>query len=356
MSEPLTDFTRVLRLLLKGLRYVSLVIIVIAVIVIVREVRNGFLFFDGLVPGGGWAFLAVAVVLGWLLIGRPIARYLRVPAALKQPRLPSGGTLSKADVATRLRFVQRYVSGLERNPALLDQRSRIGEVSAAAASLRRDVLSGAVGDDAECHEALRRFEREEVEPLLAPLDDQANRVIRQEALAVGIATAVSMNGTVDAFIVLWRNANLVSRIATIYHGRPGVRGSLMILRDVAAGMLIAGQMQGAAESLASVFGKGSLGLAGPLSEGAVNALATVRIGYVGKARCRAYRPWTDAALPELLKGVLSEATAQGKGVVKDVVGTVVKGGVVTLPVEVAKKAKEWLGGLFGGKSPDPDPA
>ena len=45
---------------------------------------------------------------------------------------------------------------------------------------------------------------------------------------MGIATAVSPNGTLDAFIVLLRNANMVSRIANLYYGRPGARGSLVI--------------------------------------------------------------------------------------------------------------------------------
>lgn len=356
MAEPISDFARILRLLFKALRYASLLIVIVAALVIVRELRAGFVFFEGLFAGGGWAFLALAVIVGWLGLGRPVARYVNVPAALKQPPLPVGDDLSVNDVAKRLAFVARYVGGLSGNGRLEGNRGRIAEVKASAESLRREVSSGATGDAAACRAALDRFEREEVDPLLAPLDEEANRLIRQEALAVGLATAVSMNGTVDAFIVLWRNANLVARLAAVYHGRPGVRGSLMILRDVAAGMLVAGQVQGAAESMANLFGKSGVGLAGPLAEGGVNALATVRIGYVGKARCRAYRPWSDDALPDILKSVLVEAAAQGKGVVKDVIGTVVRGGVVAIPVEMAKKAKDWLGGLFGGKGADPEPA
>ena len=77
-----------------------------------------------------------------------------------------------------------------------------------------------------------RFETERIEKLLAPLDRAADRMIRAEALSVGIATAVSPSGALDAFLVLWRNANLVSRIAGLYYGKPGVRGSLLILGDV----------------------------------------------------------------------------------------------------------------------------
>src|SRR5690606_42084612 len=81
--------------------------------------------------------------------------------------------------------------------------------------------------------ALEAFGREQIEPLLKPLDKRVEALIHAEAVGVGVATAVSMNGTVDAFIVLWRNANLVAKVARIYFGRPHLWGSLRILRDVA---------------------------------------------------------------------------------------------------------------------------
>lgn len=358
MAAPLQDFARVIRLILKGMKYASLGIIVIAALVIGREVNAFFRMFHDIHPVLGWAFLALFGVAFALLIVRPCLRYWSVPVALKQPRLPANDdTLTVKDVGRRMAFVERYVRNLERNPGMHEHVSEVQRVREEAASLRSKIQDGSFGDAAACRKALVDFEDHQVTRLLAPLDELANKAIRAEALAVGIGTAVSFNGTVDAFIVLWRNANLVSRVATIYYGRPGVRGSLFILRDVSAAVLIAQQMQGVMESAGGMFGnwfgKTGAALAGPVADGAVNALTTLRIGYVAKARCRAFRPWNEATLASRLKDAMKEVASQGAGVMKDVVGTVVKQGLVKLPGEIAKKASSWVSGLFG-KKPEGD--
>jgi uncharacterized membrane protein YcjF (UPF0283 family) len=64
-----------------------------------------------------------------------------------------------------------------------------------------------------------------INPLLSELDAKVEAYIRREALAVGVSTAVCTSGTLDAFVVLWRAANMVSRISRYYYGRPGLHGS-----------------------------------------------------------------------------------------------------------------------------------
>ena len=184
-------------------------------------------------------------------------------------------------------------------------------------------------------EEMVRFERERIEPILAPLDREADRVIRSEALAVGVSTAISPNGTLDAFLVLWRNANLVSRLANVYYGKPGVTGSLRILRDVSGAALLATYLEGLTEAAGGLL-RGVLGgvagvVAGPVVDGSVNALATLRIGYLAKARCRSFKAWTDATRRQALMEALAAAKARS-------------GEVVT---EVAKAAGAVLGGITG---------
>ena len=81
----------------------------------------------------------------------------------------------------------------------------------------------------------------------------------------------------------------------------------------------------------------------------------MRIGYVAKARCRSYRPWTDATIPEILKQTMKEVASQGRGVVKDVVTAVVKGGLIKLPAEIARKTGEFLSGMFSREEPELKP-
>lgn len=357
-AAPLKDFARVVRLLVRGLKAASYLVIGVSVLVMAREVAAAFEALHGVHPVLGWTFLVVLAAALFWFVGRPAVRYWRVPPALKQPRWPRNAERDLRLVRKRAAFCARYLRGLRRNPRMLAHEERLDRACTAAGELAAR-LEADVMDPGEAAAELERFENRELEPLLRPLDEEANRMIRREALAVGIGTAVSMNGAVDAFIVLWRNANLVARVAAIYYGRPGVRGSLVILRDVAAAMLVAQQIQGLMESFGGLVG-GWLGrtgalVAGPAGDGAVNALATVRIGYVAKARCRAYQPWTEASLPELMRRTLKEVGVQGRGVVGDVIRTAVKSGLVKVPAEAARRAGGFLAGLFGGRPPEPTP-
>jgi uncharacterized membrane protein YcjF (UPF0283 family) len=132
---------------------------------------------------------------------------------------------------------------------------------------------------------------------------------------VGVATAVSMNGTVDAFIVLWRNANLIARVSRIYFGRPHLGGSLRILRDVAAIVVVSRALEDVTDITGDVIG-GLLGrmgglVAGPLMDGGINAMMTLKLGYLAKRRCRSFKGWSAgqarAISEEALQGVKQES-------------------------------------------------
>jgi uncharacterized membrane protein YcjF (UPF0283 family) len=194
-------------------------------------------------------------------------------------------------------------------------------------------------DPGALDEAMRdieAFERTRVAALLRPLDAEAERVIRNEALGVGVATAVSMNGTMDAFIVLWRNVNLVSKIARIYYGRPGPRAGLAIFRDVAATALLSNYLEGVTDHVGGLLGNwaGSVAgvVAGPLLDGGANALMTVRIGYLAKARCRSFQAWTDRHRRNVLIQCLK--------MTKDV--------SISILAEIARQTGGIFGGVIGG--------
>jgi uncharacterized membrane protein YcjF (UPF0283 family) len=350
-----SDFGGVMRKLFRVLRYASWGLILVSGIVIAREVWTIGDAAFAVHPALGWAFLVLVAVLLWIGAVRPIRRYWSIPAAVRPPRAGRLADAGAAEIAARARFLTKVADNLARNPRLAAIVPEIVLTRLEAETLEKAARSGSAGIE-QLKRDLRSLETVRFESIFKPLDAEANQVIRGEALAVGLGTAVSMSGTLDAWLVMWRNLSLVSKLATIYYGRPGIRGTFFVIRDVATAMLLATKMQGAIEGAANFFGAwfGRAGstLIGPAADGAVNALVTVRIGYVAKARCRAFRVWNDATLRDVLVGCFKEAASHGKGVVLDVFkGT--KGGLRRVSEEVWGKTTGLVARFFSRQAPAP---
>jgi hypothetical protein len=329
--------------------------IAISAIVIFREVKGIFDTAWDVHPALGWAFLGLVAALLWIGVVRPARRYWAIPAAVKPPR---NGRLAEAgahEIARRARFLVKVSDNLARNPRLQAIVPEILLAGVEAGKLEAKAHAGTTSAD-DLRRELTALETVRFESIFKPLDAEANQVIRAEALAVGLGTAVSMNGTFDAWLVMWRNLSLVSKLAAIYYGRPGVRGTFLVIRDVATAMLLATKLQGAIEGAANFFGtwfgRAGSALVGPAADGAVNALVTVRIGYVAKARCRSFRVWTDASLREVLVVCFKEAASHGKGVVIDVLRGA-KGGLRRVSGEVWQRATGLVAKFFPKPAPEP---
>lgn len=200
--------------------------------------------------------------------------------------------------------------------------------------------------------------------VLADMDMRAKNLIEAEARAVGMSTAISPYGIIDAFFVLWRNSRLVLRIAQVYGGRPGWLGSLRLVRRVLANVAIGGLSQesleiydsvrkvkavGAAAEGVSATGKavatggtavtplapligapmavvgttlafagGFIGkltgqLSGPVLQGFLTGILTIRMGLAAQEQCRLVPMTTDkykeraAGLFSALHGMLPKA-------------------------------------------------
>ena len=136
-----------------------------------------------------------------------------------------------------------------------------------------------------------------------------------------MATAFSMNGTVDAFVVLWRNANLIAKISQIYFGRPHLGGTLLILRDVAAIVVVSRALEDVTDMTGDVIG-GLLGrmgglIAGPVMDGAVNAMLTLKMGYLAKRRCRAFEGWSARQARSISAEALARVKKESGSVATD---------------------------------------
>jgi putative membrane protein len=349
MAAPIQDFQRVLRMVAKFARTISYTLIVMMAVFMAFRVAEVYSFFADLNPWLGAAFLlAFFAALGWFVL-RPVYLFLRMPAALKPPALPAIGERTSADLARHLLFVERYLGSLPQNPEWDGDPVAVDAAIERVRALREEAAHADTVEVAALSHRIRRLEEETVARLLAPLDTKVRTVIRQEALGVGIATAVSWNGTVDAFIVLWRNCNLISRIARIYYGRPGARGTLAILRDVSAAVIAGAYLQDLSEAagsaLGGVFGKTAGALGGPLLDGGLNGVATLRIGYVAKARCRSFTAWNETSRAQAMKGAFKEAALQSKDLVGEIIRTV-GGGLWKVPTKVVTKLIDSVSGFF----------
>lgn len=309
----------------QGWRVVKFAASVLVVIAFMMVIGQGYLFyrlFDDLHPLAGLAYIVIlTAALAWL-VARPIMAFLSMPVAAKPPDIlidPKAPD-PKALVA-RIRYDIRYLQMLAANPAVQSERAAIEESIAKGRALvtraGRATPQEALGLSSE----LETFERAHIEALLAPLDKRVNAAIHAEAVGVGVATALSMNGTVDAFIVLWRNANLIARISRIYFGRPHLMGSLRILRDVAAIVVAARALEDVTDLTGDVVGSllGRMGglIAGPVMDGGINAMMTLKLGYLAKRRCRSFKGWTAGQAAAISEGALQEVKAESGSVITD---------------------------------------
>ncbi|MEZ5952826.1 MAG: YcjF family protein [Hyphomonas sp.] len=300
----------------KFLKWSVTALIVIAFFVVIGQ---GFLYyrmFDDVHPGLGYAYIVILALILGILVGRPLISFLAMPVAARPPAIViDPKNPDPKALAERLKYDLKYLKMLDANPLVAEERPAIAEGIARGRALL-DRAGRATNADALMISAdLEAFEKEHIEALLKPLDKQVESLIHAEAVGVGVATAVSMNGTVDAFIVLWRNANLVARISRIYFGRPHLMGSLRILRDVAAIVVVSRALEDVTDITGDVIG-GLLGrmgglVAGPLMDGGINAMMTLKLGYLAKRRCRSFKGWSagqaKAISEEALEGVKKES-------------------------------------------------
>jgi len=355
MAAPLQDFQRVLRTVFRFARTISYTLIVFMAVFLAFRVAEAYSFFADMNAWLGVAFLVLFfAALGWFVV-RPIYQFMRMPAALRPPSLPPITERTAADLARHLAFVERYLLSLLDNPEWDGDPLQVDDAVERCRALRSETTDADQTQVAALSDRIHRLEQETVARLLAPLDAKVRKVIRQEALGVGIATAVSWNGTVDAFIVLWRNCNLISRIAKIYYGRPGARGTLSILRDVSAAVIAGAYLQDLSEAagsaLGGIFGKAAGALGGPLLDGGLNGVATLRIGYVAKARCRAFSAWNDTTRAQAMRGAFKEAALLSKDLVAEIIRTV--GGTLwKVPAKAVSRLIEGVGAFFKKSAAD----
>ncbi|MBY9066856.1 YcjF family protein [Hyphomonas sp. WL0036] len=348
----------------QGWRVLKVAATVLVVIAFLMVIGQGYLFyrlFDDLHPMAGLVYIvALTAALAWL-VGRPVAAFLSMPVAARPPDIVIDARAPDPKaIAARLRYDVRYLQMLAANPEVQAERAAIEAGIAKGRELAARAARATPEEALALSIDLQTFERVHVEALLAPLDKRVNQLIHAEAVGVGVATALSMNGTVDAFIVLWRNANLVAKISRIYFGRPHLMGSLRILRDVAAIVVAARALEDVTDITGDVIGSllGRMGglIAGPVMDGGINAMMTLKLGYLAKRRCRSFKGWTAVQASAISEEALEDVKQESGSVISDLLKRT--GGLTAHASRATEKvlagsrsAWELIRSWFGGNRP-----
>src|SRR2546423_6882727 len=78
--------------------------------------------------------------------------------------------------------------------------------------------------------------------LMAPLDQEAARIVARAATRVSIVTAVSPRAALDVAFVLFAALSMIRRLAALYGGRPGMPGTIRLGRHIVAHLTVTGSV------------------------------------------------------------------------------------------------------------------
>ena len=159
-----------------------------------------------------------------------------------------------------------------------------------------------IGDHQANDEVLERFAR----VVIKPMDGQAYAIINRYAVDTAIVTAISPFAALDVLLTLWRNTRMIRAIATHYGVRPGLTGSITLLKYVLQNLVTAGASHYVSDALAETMGSDLMGkLSQRFSQGAINGLMTVRLGLMAAEQCRPlpFRPEDKHNFRQLFRNV-----------------------------------------------------
>jgi len=160
-----------------------------------------------------------------------------------------------------------------------------------------------------------------IKPIIAPLDAEAARRVRCCVRDTMLGVTVSPWRSMDLFVVLYRNGQMILEISRLYHGRPRLRDQLRIFSDVlkivatVQFLNIGSKLIENMTSWIPVLGR----FTDDIAQGIGAGLFTSVTGYATIDRCRSFQGWDETAAREGLGNQLKQFLADLKGVVADTI-------------------------------------
>lgn len=274
--------------------------------------------------GASWGALLVSAMVGLAMLAAGVwfARFVSVALSREDwVGWTATGLLGLAALAMTV-IVGRELIGLVRLGKLSTLRRDANAVLLKPdAKLERSVvarLRGLFSGRAECRWGLARLDEHMRDvsdagdllkladrDLLAPLDQEARRLILASAKRVGMVTAMSPVMLIAVGYVLVENVRMLRAIAGLYGGRPGTAGALRLGRMVFTHLLASGGLALTDDLLGQFLGQDLLRrLSRRLGEGAFNGAMTARVGAAAIEVIRPL-PYIEAQ-PVRVRDLLSE--------------------------------------------------
>jgi putative membrane protein len=226
----------------------------------------------------GWIGAALAALAGLaflIILGRELFSLLRL-AKIEKLHARAAAVLLSDDRDEGRAVVAELIRMARENPHLARGRTTLSQHV-------DDIIDGA--------DLVRLAERE----LMAPLDDEARRLISQAAQRVSVVTAVSPRAAIDMIFVLFSALRLISQIAKLYGGRPGWLGLARLFRQAVTHLAVTGSVAIGDSLIQQALGHGLASrVSAKLGEGVLNGFLTARLGL---AALDVIRPLPFAALP-----------------------------------------------------------
>ena len=209
-------------------RFVILLIGIFLSFIALTEILHLYSILYGISPYLGLAFLCITVAI--LLLGLLyIFIYIRKkPKVLTPPQIEDFSSASQVEWEAYFIYLTKYQERLLKNPSL-----STGEIDTAFKKIKElEAFYRSDNQQDKQQQHIFNTEKEVIEPLLAKLDEKAEKEVRKCVRDIMIGVTLSPYRTADLFIVIYRNCIMMLRIMKIYQSRPVLAEQLLIFRDV----------------------------------------------------------------------------------------------------------------------------